>query len=455
MDTDFIGFRYGGINSRDFDLYRVSISNRYEEQLIPQFNENKTAVPGGDGTYFFDANYTQRQFKISFAFDSLTETQYRQLRLWLGNKDTFKQLIFDERPYKYYMAKPSAPPTLKTICFDEKYIENNVVKTKRIYKGEGEVTFVCYYPFARTVNGKKYINTYAKTSAISDYGVIFDSVILNDPSGTIINNADYLFSEIPDSNIRMRSIGYKVYYGGDKTPIQFKNNVFITSASGSTVLETEQVAYITTDVTAVKLKDNTMVPIASFTYPPYEQAMSNEWKNSVNWLSTKGDFDTFTTTSSSAVAYLYNPGDLSADYKITLNYIPESISMVNDSFGEVQLVHFSNRDWPTITIPTTTVSNGVKVSTTTTTSANRLQIDSKTNMIKVGTTADSSSVAAVDFVPVEMFNTAADVMNFVTIPVDTQDNFIGIPTSTADANTRMVITGVSGSASIDYDYLYY
>jgi hypothetical protein len=181
----------------------------------------------------------------------------------------------------------------------------------------------------------------------------------------------------------------------------------------------------------------------------------SQWEDSVSWLSTKGDFDIFTTTGSSAVAYLYNPGDLSADYKITLDYIPENIFMANNLFGETKLVHFSNRDWPTITIPTTTISNGVKVTTTTTTSANRLQIDSKTNMIKVGTTADPSSTAAVDFVPVEMFNTAADVMNFVTIPVDTQDTLIGAPASTADANTRIVITGVSGSASIDYDYLYY
>ena len=253
----------------------------------------------------------------------------------------------------------------------------------------------------------------------------------------------------------MRGTGYKVYYGEDKTPIQFKNNIFITSASGSTVLETEQVAYITTDVTAVKLKNGIMVPIASFTYPPYEQAISNEWKDSVGWLDEKEDFDTFIAADSTATAYLYNPGDLSADYKITLDYIPESISMINDSFGEVKLVHFSNRDWPTITVPITTISDGVEITTTTTTSANRLQIDSKTNMIKVGTTADSSSTAAVDFVPVEMFNTAADVMNFVTIPVDTQDTFIGVPTSTADANTRIVITGASGSASIDYDYLYY
>ena len=54
-----------------------------------------------------------------------------------------KPLIFDEYPYKKYMVKCAQPPQLKYICFDWKEF--------RIYKGEGTVQLIAYYPFAFSV----------------------------------------------------------------------------------------------------------------------------------------------------------------------------------------------------------------------------------------------------------------------------------------------------------------
>ena len=54
-----------------------------------------------------------------------------------------KPLIFDEFPYKKYMVKCAQPPQLKFLCFDEYEF--------RIYKGEGTVQFIAYYPFAFSV----------------------------------------------------------------------------------------------------------------------------------------------------------------------------------------------------------------------------------------------------------------------------------------------------------------
>lgn len=54
-----------------------------------------------------------------------------------------KKLVFDEYPYKYYMVKAQSAPQLKYICFD--HLEF------RIYKGEGSVNLIAYYPFARGV----------------------------------------------------------------------------------------------------------------------------------------------------------------------------------------------------------------------------------------------------------------------------------------------------------------
>lgn len=51
-----------------------------------------------------------------------------------------KPIIFDEFPYKKYMVKCAQPPQLKYLCFDYQDI--------RVYKGEGNVQFIAYYPFA-------------------------------------------------------------------------------------------------------------------------------------------------------------------------------------------------------------------------------------------------------------------------------------------------------------------
>jgi len=49
-------------------------------------------------------------------------------------------LIFDEALYKKYYVKCSAPPILKYIGFDN----NGTI----LYKGEGNINLVAYYPYA-------------------------------------------------------------------------------------------------------------------------------------------------------------------------------------------------------------------------------------------------------------------------------------------------------------------
>lgn len=140
--TDFIGFTFCGYHSfYDLGFYRVSDGNRYNDYLVPNFQDKTAQVPGGDGTYFFETNYTQKTFAINIAFDTLTETQFRNLR-WFFDKNKMGSLIFDESPYKAYNAKVQSPPQIKYICFDE--------GGQRIYKGEGSINFICYYPYARS-----------------------------------------------------------------------------------------------------------------------------------------------------------------------------------------------------------------------------------------------------------------------------------------------------------------
>lgn len=141
-DYDFIGFTFGGKHSiDDFGVYRTSDGSRYNLELLPTLTEKTADVPGGDGQYYFYTNYKNRNFSISIAFDSLTEEKYNELKKWLDGKE-IQELIFDETPYKVYSAKVTGRPSIKTICF----LENG----QRIYKGEGSIQFVCYYPCAHT-----------------------------------------------------------------------------------------------------------------------------------------------------------------------------------------------------------------------------------------------------------------------------------------------------------------
>lgn len=140
---DFTGFTFGNKHSSELGITRISNGSRYDENLLPTMQDKTVQVPGGDGTYYFGSFHTQKPFNIPIAFDSLTEEEVRTLRDHFGSKIP-QRLIFDETPYKYYMAKVTGTPQIKTICFDE--------SGARIYKGEGTINFTCYYPYAKSVH---------------------------------------------------------------------------------------------------------------------------------------------------------------------------------------------------------------------------------------------------------------------------------------------------------------
>ena len=173
---EFTGFSFGDWQSNNpetgaVEVYRVSGGDRYDEELHPEIKDRTAEVPGVNGEYYFGSDYGTRTFDIEIAFDHLTETQFRNLRKVFGTKE-IKRLIFNERPYKYYMAKLESPVELSYVCFDEpvkelvnfngiRYKEDDVYKVshqvwrdtsekERIYKGEGKMTFICYFPFAKS-----------------------------------------------------------------------------------------------------------------------------------------------------------------------------------------------------------------------------------------------------------------------------------------------------------------
>ena len=164
---------YASIHSSDLGLVRTSNSNRYSENLIPNIQDKTSQIPGRDGVAYFSTNFTQRPHSIQVSFDAMKESQMRELRQWMAYKGIM-ELIYDETPYKLYYVKVNGTPQLKFISFDVDatytpgedgedgtpgmYLQGTVKSGGRVHRGEGTLSFVSYYPYAKS--RYKYSNQY-------------------------------------------------------------------------------------------------------------------------------------------------------------------------------------------------------------------------------------------------------------------------------------------------------
>lgn len=242
---DFMGFTFNGVHSSEFGLTRVSDNSRYAENLFPTIQDKTVQVPGADGTYYFGSYYTQRPINISVAFDDISEEQLQNIKKVFGDKK-IHDLIFDETPYKVYRVKSTGTPNLKYVCFnkgpdnfDRDYEDNLKYDTEeqlygvgavspfgRIYKGEGQLNFVCYSPFARS--RYKYINDYTiqnipewgpmdNSSANSVHYNLYDWVnsigLKKNNALKTINSTSYMIDKVQDSGV--------VVYNPGNLPVSF------------------------------------------------------------------------------------------------------------------------------------------------------------------------------------------------------------------------------------------
>ena len=153
----YLDFSYNGHWASEYNLIRVSDGSRYNNNLIPTLTDKTAEIPGADGMYLFNTYYKQRQFTINFVFDSVTETNLRDIRTWLNGKSV-GPLIFAEQQDRQYYAKVTGAPSMKFIPFDERPNKGSPSNTNHainpsgnsqvIYKGEGTVQFTCYDPYA-------------------------------------------------------------------------------------------------------------------------------------------------------------------------------------------------------------------------------------------------------------------------------------------------------------------
>lgn len=143
MSLDFVGFTYNGKHSfYDLGIYRTSNGSRYSENLAPSLTDKTADATGRDGQYYFYTTAKTQTFSVSYAFDQLTENGLRKLKQ-VFNGRAIHDLVFDEAPYKTWSAKVTGNSQVKHLCFTDK-------NGDRVYRGDGTLTFTCYWPYART-----------------------------------------------------------------------------------------------------------------------------------------------------------------------------------------------------------------------------------------------------------------------------------------------------------------
>ena len=204
---DFLGFTFNGKHSSELGIVRTSDGSRFNENLLPTIQDKTVQVPGGDGMYYFGSYYTQRQFSIPFAFDSLTDSQVRELRTHFGDKQ-IHDLVFDETPYKTYRAKVTGTAQIKYVAFDEEG------KEECIYKGEGTIQFTCYDPYAicktKLLDGYTSSNKseWAARSGLASSGSGYDS--FSDGAATLYNPGDLEANFLLKISLSASSSGIKI-----------------------------------------------------------------------------------------------------------------------------------------------------------------------------------------------------------------------------------------------------
>ena len=257
MKGDFIGFSFDGIHCSHLGINHVSSSDRYDEDLFPEIKDKTIEIPNNHGEYYYGSTYGTRTFEIEFAYDSITETQFRQIRR-LFSTSKICELIFDERPYKVYHAKIESPLEMSYICFDERerypgdtipqgglrYVDGPVStipaivgeatagaprvkeditpwvytgKKERIYKGEGTISLICYYPFAHQLfkelelyeqAGEQFGNLFTNYTNIDEWAA--SSGIL-----THQQREDYGIDKVGNSENNLYTYDIPVYNPGD------------------------------------------------------------------------------------------------------------------------------------------------------------------------------------------------------------------------------------------------
>lgn len=320
---DFIGFTFNGVRSTDLGILRVSDGDRYKNTLYPDIKDLSAEVNGKNGEYYFGNTYGTRHFNLNLAYDSMTEEQMRRL-IQLFGRQQIGSLIFDEEPYKKYLVKVENPIELSYICFDDALFNTDTLEgggikgrdltyrttrkinslgepaVRRLYKGEGTIDLIGYYPFAKScfkvlpAAGYKNIDEWAEASKIlnsEDYhsfeGHGFDTVFEDEGSykAYVYNAGDLetscrIYCPFSDNGVGYTyenlEINYSAYYGAEVHSLVLKG---VEESN-----KTEDIGFL------INTETGLIQGVESITYDVYDNPTINTSTSLYNKYVAAGEF---------------------------------------------------------------------------------------------------------------------------------------------------------------------
>ena len=190
----YIGFSFNGVHSSTLNIKRVSSSDRYTKVLSPnqQITTNDLV---GNGIEVSRVDLLGKTIDIPIAFDNVSQENLGKLKN-LFITESLGDLILDEFPYKKYKVKSNGTHQLKFLCF----LENG----KRIYKGEGSLSFEMVSSFCEAVS--PYFHYFF------NYNTNLDNTITPEDHEILKNNFPVLFYR--DNSQLKRLQNYNEAYTG-------------------------------------------------------------------------------------------------------------------------------------------------------------------------------------------------------------------------------------------------
>lgn len=133
-----VGFSFRGLHSDDMN---VILANNDKEMhiLTNDITYSSETVDGYDGAYPVGSQESPIAFEIQIFCEDFTEADLNKIREWF-KRDSYGQLVFDHRPYKYYNVRVTSeisPPM---------YVRYDREKGVFVYSGIMSVTLTAFTP---------------------------------------------------------------------------------------------------------------------------------------------------------------------------------------------------------------------------------------------------------------------------------------------------------------------
>ncbi len=163
------GFSYNGIHCEDLGLYYAPGADA-RMLSTPTYKPNTQAVTAHPGAYWYGNTVDVRTFSLDCYYEDATVAQTEEILQWVDRNSRGK-LVFDDRPYVYYLVRPSKAPTGKRFVGHYSCVNNG---EEMVYSGTITLEFTAYDPFG-------YLNTNTVSSMTEKptegTGIVTDSMM--------------------------------------------------------------------------------------------------------------------------------------------------------------------------------------------------------------------------------------------------------------------------------------